>query len=249
MTCTLKKRKASHKDYSFHKSYNLGAAVLPDNFWIDSRIPNQDANDCTAFSAVEARNSEIPASNFDPAQFWNDELAFAGVKTSDGFDIEVPAAVGVEKGFSPIGNPTIRQSNASAYFWIHANNGLDLFDSVRQTIYSQKRPAVGGLDWFQDWVNTVGGIISAIGLVILGGHAIRIAGWKTENNVLYIGLPNTWGVNVGDNGVFWMTREVFNKSFSGYGIYIWSDDQSVQIKTLGLIQALYQNVVTLLRNL
>lgn len=246
MKFTLKKRSFSGKEYSFHKSHTLGAIVLPDNFIINSIIPDQDANDCTAFQAVGARDSEIPHGNFDPEQFWHDELKFAGVTQSDGFDLGVPAAVGCSFGFSPMGSPTIRESNASAYFWITANSGMDLFDSVRTAIYTKNYPASGGVTFMSEWVTAPQGLITNLGKTILGGHAIRIAGWKTLNGVLYLGLPNTWGTTYGDAGWYWMTREVFNKAFLGYGIYIWSDDQSIQIKLLGKIQALYQNILSLL---
>ncbi len=247
---TLKKRKASRKDYSFHKSHAVGAAPLPDNFNINVPQLVQDTEDCSAFSACDARDGSVPGANFDPATFWSDELQFAGVSGApDGFDIEVPAAVGVEIGFAQLPDLLLRTNKASAYFWITPNNGMDLFDAVRSAIYSQNRPVVGGLTWMNEWMTVAGGYITTLGKTVLGGHAICITGWKTVNGVVYIALKNTWGVNFGDNGTYWMSRDIFNEVFVGYGIYQWSDDPSSQIKTLGLLSALLQNVITLLKNI
>lgn len=245
----LKKRRVSPKDYSFHKSRQLGATLLPSDFSIPTPELNQDAEKCTAFSGTGARDSEILNGNFDPQEFWKDELAFAGITTSNGFDIEVPAAVGVKTGFSPMGNPTIRQNKASAYYWVTKNNGLDLFDSVRQAIFATKYVACGGVDWMNEWTYTPSGLISEAGKTLLGGHAIRINGWKTVNGVIYIGLPNTWGASMGDNGTYWMTREVFNKAFSEYGIYLWSDNPNIQVQRLGFFSALLANLVNLYKTL
>lgn len=248
MKFNLKKRFHSPKDFSFHKSHVLGAVVMPD-FFIYSTFPVQDQEDCTAFSGASARDSEVPGLNADPMEFWKDELAFAGVTTSNGFDIEVPAAVGVKTGFAPMGIPTVRQDKASAYYWITKNNGMDLFDSVLSAVYAQKRPVIGGVDWMHEWTYVPGGIINNSGKTLLGGHAIRIAGKKTVNGIPYAGLPNTWGQNYADGGTYWMTREVFNKAFSGYGIYMWSDDPNAQIQKLGFLQALIQNLVSLYKAL
>lgn len=251
----LKPRKASSKDYSFHrsnktllKSRTLGAVQFPEQLIFASPILSQDQENCTAFSSVATRANEIANGNFDPEQFWNDELSFAGVTTSQGFDIEVPAATGKLKGFSPVGNPTLRQDSPSAYFWVHASNGLDLFDSCRAAMLSQNRPLQGGVVWMNDWTNAQGGIINTNGTSVAGGHCIKIAGWKAINGTTYMILQNSWGPTFGDLGFFYISRAIFNGSFNTFGIYYWSDDPNQNIKTLGSIQALYQNVITLIKS-
>ena len=243
MIFSLKKRKASKKDYSFHRSHKLGVLALPSELTFLSPILSQDAEDCTAFSAVATRDDEILNGNFDPMEFWKDELAFANDTTSQGYNLEVPAAVGVKIGFSPMGNPTLRQNKASAYFWI-TSGGQDLFDNIRNAIYYNQRPVMGGLDWYTDYNNS--DTITKIGSILLGGHAIKIAGWTTKNGVPLLVLQNSWGTNIGDQGKFYMTREAANKAFAPYGIFYWSDSQDFKVKTLGLILALWINIKTLL---
>jgi len=242
----LKKRFHSPRDFSFHKSH-LGAATIPDSFLFLSPILDQGGeNSCTAYASVAGRANEIPNGNVDPQVFYNDELAFAGETTSDGFDLEVPAAVAIKTGFSPLGNPTVRGDKASAYFWITPNNGMDWFDSCRSAMNLQQRPTTGGLLWFNEWTGAQGGVISSMGQSVAGGHCVKIAGFTILNGVQYAVIQNSWGGSVGLNGLYYMTREVFNASFPSFGVFMRNDSQDVTIKTLGLISALYINLKTLL---
>lgn len=44
----------------------------------------------------------------------------------------------------------------------------------------------------------------------VGGHAVEIVGWGTENNVDYWIIKNSWGTDWGDNGYFRMVRGINN---------------------------------------
>jgi hypothetical protein len=246
MKFTLKPRASSSKDYSSHKSI-LGAVVFPNELLFLSPVLSQDAEDCTAFSAVAVRDSEVLNGNFDPMQFWNDELAFNHDTTSTGYDLETPAAVGVKAGFAPMGN-TIRQNNASAYFWVTNGGGADLFDNIRTAIWRNQRPACGGLNWYNEY-NTPTGVISDNGKTLLGGHAVKIAGFTTKNGIPYLVIQNSWGVNYGSQGLFYMPRDLVNKAFAPFGVYWWSDDPTLKIKQMGLLAALLQNLVNLYKKL
>lgn len=45
------------------------------------------------------------------------------------------------------------------------------------------------------------------GQTYLGGHAVRVIGWGTENDVPYWLCANSWGKNWGDNGFFKIQRD------------------------------------------
>lgn len=122
----------------------------------------------------------------------------------------------------------------------------DLFDNTRSAIQINQRPCMGGLTWMSEWTNAPGGMITTSGSTPLGGHCIKIAGWKTINGVFYMVLQNSWGNGVGDNGLYYMSREVFNSAFQPFGVFYWSDDVNPTIKVLGLIQAIYQHIISLL---
>lgn len=246
MIFNLKKRNPSHKDFSFHKSHKLGAAAMPDELLFLSQILTQDAENCTAHAAVATRANEILNVSYDPNIFWTDELAFAGVQTSDGFDIEMPLAVGRKIGFSPIGNPTIRQDRPSYYYFIHPHGGLDLFDSVKEAMNTLQRPALAGMMWFREF-NTI--IWTNVGFHPQGGHCIKIAGFSKRENEDVLVLQQSWGASVGDNGLYYITRKMVNSLFLEYGVGVWSDDPNATKKTLGLLTALWYNVVTLMRTL
>lgn len=245
---SLKKRVVQSRDWSYHKSYNLGAAQFPDELLFLSPVLDQDSSDCTAFSSVSTRDSEVSNATFDPHIFWSDELAFAGLKTSTGFDIQTPAAVGVETGFSLTGNPTVKQNQATAYFWVTKGGGNDLFDNVRQAIVTNQRPLMGGLTWYNEYT-TQNGIMADNGKQLLGGHCIKIAGFTTKNGIPYLVLQNSWGTGVGDQGKFYMPRDLANKALSQFGVFFWSDDPNAKVKQLGIIQALLQNIVNLYKSL
>jgi hypothetical protein len=248
MKYNLQPRKASRKDYSFHKSKKLGAVVLPDELLFLSPILSQDAEDCTAFSSVASRYNETNT-EYDPLQFWQNELTFSGVSDApDGFDVQTPAAVGVEVGFTNLPNLAVQQGKASAYFWVTSGNGNDLFDNIRLAIQSNQRPVTGGLLWYNEY-NTSDGIMNDNGKTLLGGHCIKIAGWTTKNGVPYLVLQNSWGVGYGDQGKFYMPRVLVNKAFPPFGVFYWSDDPDAQIKELGLFASMLQNLINLYKTL
>lgn len=241
MTFTLKKRKASRKDYSLHKSLKLSApAAFPDELLLLSPIIDQGSVDiCTACAAVAARYNETNGAVTDQNAFWQQELSFAGESSNtNGFDLQVPLSTAVEKGF-PNYAP-------SAYFWITPNNGQDLFDSVRTALLTTNYPLVAGVMWDNSWTETPQGIVQSLGNSPLGGHCVKIAGFKTINGQPYIVIQNSWGTSLGDNGLWYFPRSVFNQAFAEFGIAVWSDSPNVQVKTLGMISALWYNIITLL---
>jgi aminopeptidase C len=113
-------------------------------------------------------------------------------------------------------------------------------------MYQTKYVAIGGVEWEQSWTSNP--YITTTGGVVLGGHAIRIVGMKIMSDGRYAVLANTWSEQVGDKGYWYIREDVFNKKFSEYGIYILSDSQDINVKMLGLISALYTNILTLLKN-
>jgi len=60
----------------------------------------------------------------------------------------------------------------------------------------------------------VNGIIKEEGYLdssVAGGHAISIVGWKNIDGVEYIEFQNSWSENWGNNGLFYMTFNLFNQ--------------------------------------
>lgn len=228
-----------------HYVSNLGAVVLPDNFSLATPILDQNdgsgRNDCTAFMACEIRRA-MKQKAYDTDSQWNLELAFGGNKPApEGFPLETPFAVGIKSGFVPVGQyePT---DKASAYFYVH---GSDVFEGIRTAIYQNQCPVGAGILWYNEYTNALGGVLTN-GNSPLGGHAIAIVGWKQINGQPYLIVQNSWGTHSGDNGFYYLSRTMANKVLT-YGAIYWSDNPDVQIKRLGLLQALYANLLLLLQ--
>lgn len=59
---------------------------------------------------------------------------------------------------------------------------------------------------FSDFPSYKSGVYKRISSVMLGGHAIRIIGWGTENRVPYWLVANSWNNDWGDKGYFKILR-------------------------------------------
>lgn len=185
---------------------------------------------------------------YDPEGQWAQELQFTGQKDAqNGMSFEVPFAVGVKVGFMPQGQP-LPIDKATSYFFVYKNGGKDLFDSIRQAIYTAQCPLGVGIDWYSSYDTGAQGIVPNFSNNLLGGHFIKIAGWKTINGIPYLTVQNSWGENApgSDGGLYYFGREIVNRVFGQYGIAYLSDNQDTQVQTLGLILATYQQIKSLL---
>lgn len=228
---------------SYHKTFGIKAAIFPEQLLFVSKILNQDVEDCTAFSSSAVRAS-MKGKNYNPQQYWVDECDYDGAPvTQNGTSMETALNVGIEKGWTLEGTTTPHLDNASSYLQVTPSNGMDMFDSMRATMMQANAPLEAGVTWYEDWDNSPNGIVPASYQTVLGGHAIKLAGWKTINGMPYIVVQNSWGSDAGDGGLFYFSREIANKIFDE--VYIWSDVASQEIKQLGLLAALLRN----LRNL
>lgn len=254
---TLKPYRASRKNWDHFKTF--GAAVtfpIPHKIIFFGPILNQgNTEKCTAYTSVSIRES-MKGKSYDPDTFWNDETAIGGT-SSQGSSLETAAAVGVKTGFNPKGSND-RTDKASAYLFLNKRYGLDWFDSIKTTISQMQSPLSAGLLWFQEWDNTEQGIIPHTFNQVLGLHNTEIAGFTdtaipeigflNPTGVDYLVVKGSWGEGFGLKGYFFFDREMANKVFN-QGIFYWSDTQVDSVKKMGLISALLQNIVNLLRQL
>ena len=212
--------------------------------YLSPRLNQGNTEHCTAYQAVACRANEKNLTSYDPESQWLLELMMGA--TEQGTDIQTALATGVDKGFIPTGD-TVAQDNASCYLWVHPNNGMDWFDSIRRAIQDTGRPLSAGVMWMSSWDATP--IIQNTGTSALGGHAIKIAGWKQINGQPYLVIQNSWGQNMGDIGLWYFPREIVNKVFGDYGVGYWSDDPNLKIKKMGLLLSMYINLLNWLNQL
>uniref|UniRef100_A0A224XFA6 Putative cathepsin l n=1 Tax=Panstrongylus lignarius TaxID=156445 RepID=A0A224XFA6_9HEMI len=77
--------------------------------------------------------------------------------------------------------------------------------SIQKEI-SSNGPVEGTLTVFEDFLNYKGGVYKHVHGKALGGHAIRMLGWGTENGTPYWLVANSWNTDWGDNGYFKILR-------------------------------------------
>ena len=241
----LKKRKARASDYSHRKTLGASAAPLPDELLFLTDVLNQGGlNECTAYAAVAIRQS-MKGKAYDPAAQWAEEVSLGA--SEDGTDLQTQLATGVRCGFSPVNAPAGASGtdNASCYLWVRQGGGNDLFDSIREAMNAIQAPLSMGVLWMQEWDSVPGGIVDVPGSVPLGGHCVKCAGWKQVNGEPMLVIQNSWGTGYGDNGLYYFPRAIANRVFGPYGIGYWSDDPDLKVKRLGLLSALYVNLLNL----
>lgn len=99
----------------------------------------------------------------------------------------------------------------------------DHFDNIRATMWlfrEQKKTVVAGLTWCSIWLY-MGGIIDTQGTPTQG-HAFKIFGTKIINGVMYLKAQLSSGKDKGDNGIFYISRDIIN-SGKEYGAIVFTD--------------------------
>eukprot|EP00162_Nutomonas_longa_P005313 comp15993_c0_seq1/m.25058 comp15993_c0_seq1/g.25058 ORF comp15993_c0_seq1/g.25058 comp15993_c0_seq1/m.25058 type:complete len:312 (-) comp15993_c0_seq1:53-988(-) len=67
-------------------------------------------------------------------------------------------------------------------------------------------PVETGFEVYQDFINYSSGVYQHTSGNLLGGHAVKIVGWGTENNTPYWLVANSWGTTWGEAGFFKILR-------------------------------------------
>jgi cathepsin B len=75
-----------------------------------------------------------------------------------------------------------------------------------QTAIMTNGPVEGAFSVYQDFMSYKSGVYQHKSGQLLGGHAIKILGWGTENGVDYWLCANSWNTSWGENGFFKIKR-------------------------------------------
>lgn len=118
-----------------------------------------------------------------------------------------------------------RRYKKETYFEVTGNRQYDLFDKIRCALWQHKEDRstiVTGACWRTAWITAPNAIIKpddGDGF----GHAFKIFGQKVINGELYLVAQLSNGVEVGDQGLYYFSREVANKELGEYGLYMFKD--------------------------
>lgn len=104
----------------------------------------------------------------------------------------------------------------------------DHFDNARAVLYKNREEKSGilfGVMWRPEWTFAPGGVIpeATYSKPAGEGHALRAYGQEIINGVPYIVVPNSWGKNRGNNGVYYFPRSVINKEIKTFGAFALKD--------------------------
>ena|SRR3990167_1533651 len=125
-----------------------------------------------------------------------------------------------------------REHKQQSYFEVKQGGYIDLFDSLRASLFQQKdkRTAIiTGALWRNEWTESKHGIIPKEYGSSGYGHAFTLVGQKIFNGVPYIVAQLSNGTEIGDNGRFYFPREVVNKELK-YGAFMFVDMQKEEAK-------------------
>lgn len=118
-------------------------------------------------------------------------------------------------------------------YWDATSGPYDLFDNIRSAIFLNRfehRSVIVGALFRPEWAAAEGGIIPKEYTMPGEGHAFKIFGWKMIGDEPYLVIVNSWGMDVGDGGLFYMPREVANKELT-FGGFTYKDMTADDAKT------------------
>lgn len=108
--------------------------------------------------------------------------------------------------------------------------GKDLFDSIRGSMYKYGAAVVTGAMWRGEW-NITDGIIPEEYGDSGFGHSFAFIGQRIIKGQPFLVAQNSYGEGVGENGLFFFSREVVNKECE-YGNYFFKDLTEEEVNKL-----------------
>jgi hypothetical protein len=102
----------------------------------------------------------------------------------------------------------------------------DTFNNFRSVLWNnlkERRSILTGCIWRESWNTAANGIIPKVYEDTGSAHAFKIFGQKTINGEVYLIMQGSDGVNAGDNGLFYFSRDTVNKEFGKFGAFTFKD--------------------------
>lgn len=102
----------------------------------------------------------------------------------------------------------------------------DHFDNIRAWMWQfrdERRSVATGAMWKMEWLDGNNGIVPKGEFQGGFGHAFKIFGQKNIDGELHLVAQLSNGKNIGDNGIFYLPREVINENVERFGAYMFKD--------------------------
>jgi len=120
----------------------------------------------------------------------------------------------------------LAEEHKKGSFWDATKGPYDLFDNLRASLWlnrNEARSIITGVVFRRSWARTEEGIIPHNGYENDGeGHAMKAFGWTTIEGEVFLAVVNSWGRDVGAQGIHYFPREVVNREFH-FGGYTLKD--------------------------
>lgn len=118
-----------------------------------------------------------------------------------------------------------KKHKKKSFFKIGTRGYRDTFDAIRGALWQFRdtnNAILTGAMWRSNWTYSKDGNIPKRQGRASFGHAFVIDGQKTRDGELRLRVANSAGVDVGDQGFYYFSREQVNKYFT-YGAYMFVD--------------------------
>jgi hypothetical protein len=105
--------------------------------------------------------------------------------------------------------------------WSYVNQGNTAdANTIKNAIYTNG-PVVAWLKVYQDFQSYGGGVYSHTRGNYIGNHFILIVGW--DDAKVAFRVKNSWGLNWGENGYFWMSyNELYSTGVTEFGKWVYA---------------------------
>jgi len=107
-----------------------------------------------------------------------------------------------QKTCEPSYTVSYKNDKNSGSTWYSVGNGAS---GMQQELYSNG-PIVAAFNVYEDFYNYVSGVYHHVSGQLVGGHAVKVIGWGTENGTPYWLVANSWNITWGLNGYFKILR-------------------------------------------
>lgn len=221
----VSKRFTDHRDYDLLKTFGavgFDLDTLPADFSVDAGLtmPDQVADGypygCTGYAQTDLCTNEDKVV-YDAGELYRSTPPYDG----QGRDMRASLAILTTRG--PKTNTGELGPKRTAFYNIYKQGGFDWFDAIKVglfTVREELRAGSSGMPWFTVFEDaTIDGILPTPTRYVwqdASSHNAVISGWKTINGVHYLCLKSWQGVEYGDRGWVYMSREITNNIFDMY---------------------------------
>lgn len=253
----LRNTPVDKRDFSYKKVFGKLAVLPEEDFLVGDPLEIKDQLDsdlCAAFGGSSA--SELQEGvTLSPEWLFAKAKELEGDFTTWGLDLRIVCKVlsklgSLEKKDAPFTLAMGRNFVADWSNWpldldklaiIHKKKSYfnvnpqdNLFDSIRQALWENKefkRAVLTGCIWKPSWIYSDQGIVKDQYEELGFGHAFIFIGQKKIDDKIYLVAQLSNGTSIGDNGLFYFSKEVVNKHFK-FGAYMFVDILPEEAKIL-----------------